>query len=249
MDDVCTGGAKRSVTRSRLHTTIVEYLLQDIQNGTYKEGEELPSERDLMETFGVGRPAIRESLSALERMGLVDIRPGMRTRVRRPTVKPLLGELGETLQIYMLSDQGKHELLDFRLFFESMIVRELCKTITEEQLQWLANALEKQKAHLNGMADFTKHDLQFHQYLGACLNNPLVGTFCQSVSAWVLDSHLRKENNAPQQAEIAFKGHQEIYSALCKHDADAAEMAMQEHLRTVQNMLDLHMPSFQHVPC
>ena len=246
--DTCTD-TKRNVVRSRLHTAIVGYLLQDIQNGTYQIGQELPSERNLMETFGVGRPAIRESLAALERMGLVEIRPGMRTRVCKPTVKPLLGELGETLQIYTLSDEGKHELLDFRLFFESMIVRELCKTITEEQLQWLAHALEKQKEHLSGMNGFMEDDLRFHQYLGACLNNPLVGTFSQSVSGWVIDSQLRKALITPQQGEIAFKGHQAIYDALCRREPDAAEAAMQNHLRTVQELTLFHELYFRRCSC
>ncbi|MDI4746102.1 GntR family transcriptional regulator, partial [Salmonella enterica subsp. enterica serovar Kentucky] len=39
----------------------------------FGEGEQLPSERELMAFFNVGRPSVREALAALKRKGLVQI--------------------------------------------------------------------------------------------------------------------------------------------------------------------------------
>ncbi|MGL6181158.1 MAG: GntR family transcriptional regulator, partial [Aestuariivirga sp.] len=71
--------------RSRLFEQIAEILEQRIRSQLSAPGDELPSERDLMKEFGVGRTAVREALFHLQRMGLVELRPGARARVATPT--------------------------------------------------------------------------------------------------------------------------------------------------------------------
>ena len=51
-------------------------LRDEILRGQYRQGERLPSERDLAERFGVHRGAVREALKRLEQLGLVTVRPG-----------------------------------------------------------------------------------------------------------------------------------------------------------------------------
>ena len=61
--------------RSRLFEQIAEIIEQRIRSQQSAPGDELPSERDLMKEFGVGRTAVREALFHLQRMGLVELRP------------------------------------------------------------------------------------------------------------------------------------------------------------------------------
>lgn len=105
---------KREIKRQRLHQEIVKYLLDDINNGIYKVGEGLPSERDLMEEFNVGRPSIREALMQLSQMGIIEIRPGVRARVREPSVLPMLNGMGNVVRLQLQNPRGnffsrKHE--------------------------------------------------------------------------------------------------------------------------------------------
>jgi DNA-binding FadR family transcriptional regulator len=55
--------------------------------GLLKEGDALPPEASLMETFGVSRPTLREAFRVLESEGLIDVRRGSRggARVRLPS--------------------------------------------------------------------------------------------------------------------------------------------------------------------
>ena len=92
-DAEAQAGRRRSIQRPRVHTEVLSCLLDDIQSGVYQVGQKLPSERELMDEFGVGRPAVREALSGLARMGLIEVSPGMRARVCRLTLKPLLREM------------------------------------------------------------------------------------------------------------------------------------------------------------
>ncbi len=225
-------GRKRSVVRPKLHTAVVEYLLEDIQNGIYQEGQELPSEHQLMADFGVGRPAIRESLSTLERMGLISIRPGARARIRKPTVKPLLGEMRETMQIYALSTERRRELHEFRVLFESMLARELARKITRDQLDQLERSLMEQSSALGSVERFARLDVEFHRLLSDSLDNPLLGIFADSIADWLLDQRLQTLK-LPGRPEGALAEHRAVFNALAQHDPDAAESSMRSHLDQV----------------
>jgi DNA-binding FadR family transcriptional regulator len=90
------------IQRRRLSKGVEERLLGMVEHGDLKPGDILPSERQLMEAYGVGRPAIREALQNLERMGLVEIRHGGRPRLATPSVGSIFGQIGTTLR-HMLS--------------------------------------------------------------------------------------------------------------------------------------------------
>ena len=74
-----------AVRRRKLYEEVADQLERMIHDGEYAPRDQLPSERELMRQFGVGRPAIREALFHLRKMGLVEIRSGERARVTQPT--------------------------------------------------------------------------------------------------------------------------------------------------------------------
>ena len=76
---------KRPVARKKLSESVEEELERMIRQGELVEGEHLPSERELMAVFDVGRPSIREALVALAHKGLVKVSSGERARVTRPS--------------------------------------------------------------------------------------------------------------------------------------------------------------------
>ena len=71
----------RPLARKKLSEMVEEELEQMIRRREFGEGEQLPSERELMAFFNVGRPSVREALAALKRKGLVQINNGERARV------------------------------------------------------------------------------------------------------------------------------------------------------------------------
>ena len=79
------GAGSEIIRRRRLSDEVVSRLEAMIHDGRYPPGDRLPSERELMQMFGVGRPAVREALFSLQKMGLVAIQAGDRARVTRPT--------------------------------------------------------------------------------------------------------------------------------------------------------------------
>ena len=73
------------ITRRKLSHEVLDRLVAAIQRNEFPPGAKLPSERELMTRFGVGRPAIREAVQALNQMGLVRNAHGERSRNNQPT--------------------------------------------------------------------------------------------------------------------------------------------------------------------
>ena len=62
-----------TLQRVRLTDQIVEHLVSMVADGTFKPGEKLPPESDLMKQFGVGRSSVREAIGALSLIGLLSV--------------------------------------------------------------------------------------------------------------------------------------------------------------------------------
>ena len=61
---------------------VMQALIEAIESGHIRVGEDLPSERDLAETLGVGRGSLRECLAILEFLGAIQIRSNRKVVVR-----------------------------------------------------------------------------------------------------------------------------------------------------------------------
>jgi GntR family transcriptional regulator, arabinose operon transcriptional repressor len=80
---------------------ICQNLKSAIESGTYGAGYRLPSEHELVQTYGASRVTVSRALKELQIGGLVDRRAGSGTYVRASTVKQyafglLIPELGQT---------------------------------------------------------------------------------------------------------------------------------------------------------
>src|SRR5262249_56598459 len=81
------------IGRGKLYEEVADRLEAMINEGAYLPGDRLPSERELMKRYGVGRPAVREALFALQKMGLVAVSSGERAQVTRPTPRIVVESL------------------------------------------------------------------------------------------------------------------------------------------------------------
>ena len=64
------------IKRRRLSDQVSAQIQVRIASGELRSGDKLPPERELAETFGVSRGAVREALRSLERSGLVSLQAG-----------------------------------------------------------------------------------------------------------------------------------------------------------------------------
>lgn len=80
-----------------LYHQLAEDLLAQIRSGGYGAGERLPSEHELAERYGVGRPTVRQATDVLVQRGLLTRKRGSGTFVRQVPAQVDLFSLAGTL--------------------------------------------------------------------------------------------------------------------------------------------------------
>ena len=91
--DMPPSPAPDPIVRRKLSHEVLDRLVQTIQSGELAPDDQLPSERELMQRYSVGRPAIREAMQSLQRMGLIRIAHGERARVTLPTADAIVDQV------------------------------------------------------------------------------------------------------------------------------------------------------------
>ena len=129
------------IRRRKLYQEILDRLLARIRAGEFPPGSQLPSERQLMESYAVGRPAVREALFTLQRMGLISITHGDRARLVTVSADTAIGQVSEMARFLLETSPGSLDhLKDARLFFEVAMVRIAAQKATAGDIARLRGA-------------------------------------------------------------------------------------------------------------
>ena len=216
----------------KLYEQVADRIAEAIRSKQYEPGDQLPSERELMERLGVGRPAIREALFALQRMGLVEVRSGTRARVTEPTADRLISELSESAKLLMVTDAGVRHFQDCRASLEVSLVRHAALHATSADLHQLRRALEANEAAIGNPKAFVETDLGFHFVLAELRRNPIFGSVHQAIAEWLTEQRTTALMS-PGEERVAYEAHKAIYEGVASGNPDRAEQAMSEHLAQV----------------
>ncbi len=219
------------ISRRKLSDDVFDRLYAMLLSGDYTPGDHLPSERELMALFGVGRPAIREAMQTLERLGLVAIQHGQRPRVTAPTAEGLLSQI-ELTAMHMLSSspQSLEHLKEARSFFELGMVARAARTAGEADIARLEELLDRQCRELNRDAGaFIKADMAFHQAIAVTTGNPIFIAVSHAMLDWLAHFHtsmLHWKGNE----HVTLEEHERILDAIRRHDEAEAVKEMRSHI-------------------
>lgn len=218
------------IPRRKLSHEVLERLRASIRAGELGPGEQLPSERDLMERYGVGRPAIREALQSLERAGIISITHGERARVRVPTADSLLEQIASGARhLLQVEPRSLEHLKDARLFLEVGLARRAAEAATDEGVQELEAKHRNLVAALKNLDGFLDRDMEFHRQIAAMTNNPIFPALIESMFGWLAEFYTQLVR-APGAERLTIREHGRILKAIKARDPDAAAVAMRDHL-------------------
>jgi GntR family transcriptional regulator, sialic acid-inducible nan operon repressor len=231
------------IPRRKLYQEVYERLMERIRTGEIPPGAQLPSERDLMEMYGVGRPAIREALQALERAGIVEIIHGERARVVVPTAERLISQVAGGAMHLLRTQPGMLEhLKSARMFLESGLASVAAGCATEEDVARLRLKISQQRAAMVDLEAFLERDMEFHREIAKITGNPIFPAIVESMFRWASE-YYRPMVRAPGAEELTLAEHERITDAIAAGDATAAAEAMRAHLGRANELYRVLMKS------
>jgi DNA-binding FadR family transcriptional regulator len=214
---------------------IAEQIERAISTGEFKEGAPMPSEKELAERFGVGRPSVRQALFTLQQQGLVEITSGTRARVTAPSGKFLTGQLATVIRRMTLTGQGHEHMEQARLLLEAGVAWQAARVATDDDIQRLKAALDANAAAIGNTGVFIRTDVAFHAELAVITRNPVFTGVYDALVGWLIDQRTTTIH-MPDADRLSIRDHTAIFEAVAARDPMRAFHEMTGHLRLISEL-------------
>ena len=208
----------KAVKKKRVYEDIVKQIRNLIQKRKLKQGDQLPTERELSETFKVSRASVREAIRYLESMKLVESRQGEGTYVIASSEEALVQPLASTL---FLEKDNIMDIFSIRKIIEPQVAQLAAENATASEINELEEILQEQAKDLADGLNLTKTDSEFHNLLIQTAKNRVLERLLLAVLdllAQTRENYLQVEGRAQRSLE----GHHEIFSAIKARNPVAA---------------------------
>lgn len=222
--------------RPRAYMRIAQRVLQGVNDGEWRQGDRLPSDRELASLSGVSRASAREGLLALELGGVIEVRHGEGAFVTG-------GQQALGTHAAALSEPPR-DLIESRFYLEPVVAQLAATRISQDVLDGVRSNIDQAEALVADGASlgaFVLLGLRFHATVAmGCGNHFLTSVVRQLVNAeehplWLLVNQLVVNTVPVRQAQI--REHRAIADAIERGDAEAARQAMADHLAGLERGL------------
>ncbi|MFI7689389.1 FadR/GntR family transcriptional regulator [Nonomuraea sp. NPDC049655] len=252
-------GARFEPVRAvRAYERVVEQVEEAIESGALGPGARLPSERELMVQFSVGRSTVREALRVLQARGLVRSRPGDPNGAEVLPFSPAALHKSMTT-LARVAELSLAELVQFRMVLDSSAVLLAARLRTEEQLAAMEAAIAAMRAAMRAAAPaataspsasasasdhdaFSAADVAFHDVVVAASGNTLIQVCTDVVRSVVLGLIAGKIADAPDRESLmrrSIRHHEEVLAAVRAGDGASAARLLR---RSMYDYYAVHLP-------
>jgi GntR family transcriptional regulator, transcriptional repressor for pyruvate dehydrogenase complex len=225
--DVLFNMVPRAETASQ---AVLRQIVALLRAGRLQPGDRLPPERDLAASLGISRPTVREALSALGLLGVIEQRQGRGTflveSMERLPLEPYLYRL-------LLNRSTIDELKEVRALLEPSIAALAAERATPEMCRELTKAYEAFEREATSTANVGSQaaaGTRFHETLARASGNVTLALLVHNLSD--LMSAAGQVLNE-QEYGLSLKAHHDLLEAVLDHDPVRAEQVMAKHLEDV----------------
>lgn len=220
-----------------LSTLVASSISREISEGRLQPGEQLPTELQLSQTFGVSRNVVREAIARLRSEGLVWSQQGRGAFVV---------DAPESSDLRINLDAAQ-EPGAFRSLFELREILEIQGAAlaalrrSDAALEAIAAALTAMETVPYGSVAWLRADLAFHESVARATDNDYIHTILTIVADKVRESILLSgdQHHSTDLAARTLAEHRAIYDAIKAHDGTAAKRAMRHHVQQAAIRLGL----------
>jgi GntR family transcriptional repressor for pyruvate dehydrogenase complex len=220
----------RAIRKTRIHEEVFSQIHQLIKDGRFKARDQLPSERELAETFKVSRTSVREALRALETQGLVVSRTGMGNFIADLPVESLIGPLAR-----LLIDEKKAlaDVFEMRKLIEPHIAALAAARATKRDIANMKTIVAKQVEAVNRGETGVEADAELHYSIGHATRNQALQKLVSGLMEML--SRSREESlQTSARRNASIDTHRRIIAAIEKHDKNRARSEMLRHIEQVE---------------
>jgi DNA-binding FadR family transcriptional regulator len=231
----------KPIKTKKIYEQIVDQIGQLVAEGHLKPGDRLPSERELVDQFQVSRASIREAISALEMMGLLEVRSGEGTYIRQTNIDSVVAPLAWMLFIEKDTDL---ELYEARKILEVQAAGLAAERADDDDIAEIFAALEVMRMDLKKQRLGEEADHQFHYAIARGTHNKILFRLMTTISDTMRKtlrssrSKLYEDKTSPQRL---YQEHYSLYEAIKNHDAESAQRLMLDHLVGVEKQLEKYL--------
>jgi GntR family transcriptional repressor for pyruvate dehydrogenase complex len=226
------------ISPRKIYEEIAEQIKQQIVSGRLQPGQKLPSTRELTESYQVGRSTMREALSMLKAMGLIEIRQGEGCFVRGMDDREL--EVPQFEHLFT-SMNAVFDLLEARKALETANAGLAATKRDNIDLERLEHILADMDSELGTEAVGEKQDMRFHLALAEATHNPIMVKLLETISAQV-EVTIRETRRLllyrnTSLTQRFWVEHKAIFEAIRDRDAARAQVEMERHLLYVEQQI------------
>jgi GntR family transcriptional repressor for pyruvate dehydrogenase complex len=214
---------------ARLSDQVAEQLTAEIKQGRLMPGDKLPTEARLVEQFQVSRTVVREAVSRLKSLGLVDSRQGSGVFVSQQLpFAPLHFEVRQAA-----SQEAVVQMVEVRRALEAEVAALAAERRDANDIRAIKQAVQALDAAVQAGGNGVAEDVKFHRAIADATRNPFLiqtleylGQFLHGATQVTRANEARRVDFA---AEVQTE-HQAILQAVEAGDAEAARQAAATHM-------------------
>ncbi len=217
-----------------LSDKVAERIMAMIADGNLSPGDRLPGERQLAEKMGVSRVSVRAALQSLKAQGFLEAVQGGGTRIIA-AAGDMSSPLGELAKV---KEQNLHDLAEIRALLEVWAARRAAERASDEQIDELVKALDKQEQQKGGSGakDKASQEFNFHYMVGKASGSVVymhIMDVIRDIISSSIDFHQYDLFQEPAEDGLALAQHKDVLEAIKSRDGLAAKVAMRSHLSWV----------------
>ena len=225
-----------------LSDQVADVLAADIRAGRLAAGDKLPTEAALVDQFSVSRTVVREAVSRLKSLGLVDSRQGSGVFVRDVSFSPLNFDARSAV-----SKQAVIQMVEVRRALEAEVAELAAKRRNQADIKRIRESIALLDKAVQAGGDGVDEDVQYHRAIADASCNPfLIGTL-EYLGQFLRGSTRVTRANEARRADFARQvrdEHEMILRAIEAGDAAAARKAAAQHMDNAIQRIEQADPAF-----